>query len=118
MATSPIGVEPFDRERVSAIFDWGNSLVGDWLCDVAWLAFFAPWHPGLRALDVVREARERGGAAGLDLAGFDERLQACWLHIGLDGQRYSASIGSWADLESTARRTLQFAAEGFDRGGP
>lgn len=143
MASSPTGVEPFDRAyerlreladalpderhlihsdllhgnvlvddgQVTAIFDWGNALYGDWLYDVAWIAFFSPWHPGLRALEVVREARARGGAGGLDLAGFEERLLACSLHIGLDGQVYSASIESSGELKETARRTLEFAAD-------
>jgi len=66
---------------VSAVFDWGNSLVGDWLYDVAWLVFWSPWHPGLDADFVVSETRRRCAETGADVESFDERLRCCQLHI-------------------------------------
>ncbi len=32
-------------DRVSAVLDWGCSMYGDFLYDVAWLSFWSPWFP-------------------------------------------------------------------------
>ena len=34
-------------DRISAVFDWGCSLYGDHLYDLAWFEFWAPWLPQL-----------------------------------------------------------------------
>ena len=34
-----------DGTRIEAVFDWGCSAYGDFLYDVAWFTFWAPWHP-------------------------------------------------------------------------
>jgi hypothetical protein len=40
---------------------------------------------------------------------FKERLRACMIHIGLDGQSYQAFVGRWDDVAETARWTLEIA---------
>ncbi len=91
---------------VSAVFDWGNSLVGDWLYDVAWLVFWSPWHPGLDADHVVTETRRRCAETGVDLQNFDERLRCCQLHIALDSMAYLASREDETNLSGTIKRLL------------
>ena len=91
---------------VSAVFDWGNSLVGDWLYDVAWLVFWSPWHPGLDADFVVSETRRRCAETGADVESFDERLRCCQLHIALDSMAYLGFRRDEMNLSGTIKRLL------------
>jgi hygromycin-B 4-O-kinase len=94
-------------DRISAVFDWGCTLVGDFLYDVAWLTFWAPWYPGLGAIDLRKEALGHFETIGLDVADFDARLRAYEVHIGLGGQAYQALTDRWDDFGATARRVRQ-----------
>jgi hygromycin-B 4-O-kinase len=96
-------------DRVSAVFDWGCSLYGDFLYDLAWFAFWSPWYPAWRAIDFRAEAARHFAAIGLEVPHFDERHRCCQIHIGLDGQRYQALVGDWENLEPTTQRTLAVA---------
>jgi hygromycin-B 4-O-kinase len=91
---------------VSAVFDWGNSLVGDSLYDVAWLVFWSPWHPGLDADFIVSETRRRCAETGVDVENFDERLRCCQLHIALDSMAYNAFRRDEVNLSGTIDRLL------------
>ena len=51
-------------DRVTGVFDWGCTLYGDFLYDVAWLTFWSPWYPGLDAIDVRAEALAHFAATG------------------------------------------------------
>ncbi len=95
--------------RITGVFDWGSSIYGDFVYDVAWLAFWAPWHAHWGAIDFAAEARHHYAEIGLDVPALDDRLRACQMAIGLDGQAYQARFGLHADLERTARRTLDVA---------
>ena len=92
--------------RISAIFDWGNALIGDPLYDIAWLIFWSPWYPGMDAAYIRQAAAERFGGAA-----FAERLRCYQLHIALDGLQYQAFAGLHEDLAATVRRTLQLLRE-------
>jgi hygromycin-B 4-O-kinase len=96
----------FVEDAVSAVLDWGNSLVGDWLYEVAWLVFWSPWHPGLDVDFVLSETRRRCAEAGVGLENFDERLRCCQLHIGLDSMAYLAFRRDEANLRGTIERLL------------
>lgn len=91
--------------EITAVLDWGNSIAGDPLYDLAWLTFWAPWHPGLSSLDLRSLLRER-----FDDEGFDDRLRCYELHIGLDAQQYNAFTSRWDELARSAERTLELAA--------
>ena len=54
-----------EGDRVSGVFDWGCALYGDFLYDLAWLTFWAPWYPGLDALDLRAEALAHYADIGL-----------------------------------------------------
>lgn len=41
-----------DLSRITAVFSWKCSGRGDALFDLAWLTFWAPWYPGIAALDL------------------------------------------------------------------
>jgi hygromycin-B 4-O-kinase len=98
-----------DGDRISAVFDWGCSRYGDFLYDIAWFAFWAPWFPAWLGINFGEEAARHYAAIGLEVPNFDERLRCCQVHIGLDGQRYQAFVGDWDNLEITAQRTLLVA---------
>jgi hygromycin-B 4-O-kinase len=99
-------------DRITAVIDWGCSMYGDFLYDVAWFAFWAPWYPAWQGIDFAREAARHYESIGLDVPHFEERLRCCQIHIGLMGQAYSAFKGRWADVDATARRTLEVAQHG------
>jgi aminoglycoside phosphotransferase (APT) family kinase protein len=85
-------------DRVTAFLDWGTSIVGDPLYDVAMLLFCAPFHAGLKThTDVIRvEATRRFGTD------VDERLRASMLHIGIAAMQYQAFAGHTDFLRMTA----------------
>ncbi|MDA0366201.1 MAG: aminoglycoside phosphotransferase family protein [Chloroflexi bacterium] len=93
---------------VSAVLDWGNAMYGDFLYDVAWLHFWSPWFPQWAGIDFVATARRHFAAVGVDVPDFEVRLRACLVHIGLDGQAYSAFKGRGDEVEATSRRTVGF----------
>jgi hygromycin-B 4-O-kinase len=93
-------------DRISAVLDWGSSLYGDFLFDVAWLTFWQPWYPAWREIDFRQEAAQHYAAIGLDVPNFEARLRCYEVAIGLDNQAYSAYKGHWEQLAAVAQRTL------------
>jgi hygromycin-B 4-O-kinase len=97
-----------DGSRLTAVFDWGCYSLGDFLYEVAWFTFWAPWHAGLAAIDVRSAVRGHYQAAGLDVPRFDERLRCYELHIGLTHLAYCTFTSDPArHLPSIARRTRE-----------
>jgi hygromycin-B 4-O-kinase len=98
-------------DRISAVIDWGCGMYGDFLYDLSWLLFWAPWYPAWQGIDFQREAERHYTAIGLEVPNFEERLRCYQVHIGLAGQAYNAYKGEerWTDLEATAQRTLTVA---------
>jgi len=41
-----------DWSRVTGVFSWKCSVLGDFLFDVAWCTFWSAWHPGIAAIDL------------------------------------------------------------------
>lgn len=101
--------------RVSAVFDWGNSLVGDWLYEVAWLVFWSPWHPGLDADLVLSETRRRCAEEGDEVENFEERMRCCQLHIALDSMAYLAFRRDESNLGGTIERLLHLLDSPIER---
>jgi hygromycin-B 4-O-kinase len=96
-----------DASRLEAVFDWGCSLAGDFLYEVAWLTFWAPWYPALEALDFRQVIQEHYQSIGLAVEHFDERLSCYELQIGLEHIAYAAFTGRDDPQQAIARRTLQ-----------
>jgi hygromycin-B 4-O-kinase len=93
-----------DGGRITGVLDWGCSIYGDPLYDLAWFEFWEPWHPNL-AVELLRyELVQRWEDAGYKPENQESRLHACHLHIGLDHLAYNAFLGDWAALEATAVR--------------
>jgi hygromycin-B 4-O-kinase len=95
--------------RISAVIDWGCAMYGDFLYDLAWFAFWAPWYAAWRGIDFRSEATRHYVSIGLTVPRFEERLTCCQIHIGLAAQAYNAFKERWDALEETARRTIEVA---------
>ena len=93
-----------DARQLTAVFDWSCQRRGDFLYDIAWLTFWAPWHPGLAAVDVRTAALDHYKATGVPVPRFDERLSCYELHIGLEHLAYNAFTHDDAELQAVARR--------------
>jgi hygromycin-B 4-O-kinase len=96
-----------DASRLEAVFDWGCSLAGDFVYEVAWLTFWAPWYPALEAIDFRRAVEAHYAAVGLGVENFEERLTCYELHIGLEHIAYATFTGRNDHLGAIAGRTAQ-----------
>jgi aminoglycoside phosphotransferase (APT) family kinase protein len=96
-----------DGSRLEAVFDWGCSIAGDFLYEVAWLTFWAPWFPGLAAVDIRAAVLAHYGALNLAVPFFDERLRCYELHVGLLHLAYSTFTGRHDERNAIAERTSQ-----------
>ena len=93
-----------DGDRISGIFDWGCSLYGDHLYDLAWFEFWAPWHPELDVPFLRSHLEQRWREVGYVAHNLEARLLACHLHIGLDHLGYNAYRADWEAVSATAER--------------
>ena len=96
-----------DGDRISAFLDWGSSLYGDFLYDIAKLVFYQPWFPAWRNIDFAAEARAHYDAIGLAVPHFTERLTCYALVIGIGDMAYSAFRKRWEQVALKAARTLE-----------
>ena len=96
-----------DGDRISAFLDWGSSLYGDFLYDIAKLVFYQPWFPAWRNIDFAAEARAHYDAIGLAVPHFSERLTCYALRIGIGDMAYSAFRKRWEQVALKAARTLE-----------
>ena len=102
-----------DGSRLTAVFDWGCYGLGDFLYEVAWFTFWAPWHAGLAAIDFRSAILRHYQAGGLDVPRFDERLRCYELHVGLTHLAYCTFTGDpGRHLPSIARRTREILGSG------
>lgn len=97
-----------DGTEVVAVFDWGCSLYGDFLFDVAWLNFWVPWYACMGSTDLLAQVRDHLDDTGVAVPAFDERIRACSLQIGLHNLAYNAHVNDWATLAQVATRLRTF----------
>jgi hygromycin-B 4-O-kinase len=90
--------------HITGIFDWGCSIYGDHLYELAWFDFWSPWYPELDMKLLHSELEQRWREAGYSPQNKKERLAACYLHIGLDHLGYNAFQGDWANVIASAER--------------
>lgn len=88
--------------RVSAVFDWGNSLAGDPLYDIAWIVYCIPWFPTIDREHVLNLARRCFPDDDVD-----RLLPLYELHIAVASLQYMAFADDVAGLESTPDRIAQ-----------
>ena len=100
------------QDRITAVLDWGSSMYGDFVYDVAWLTFWQPWYPAWRDIDFRSAAERHYAAIGVEVPHFAERLRCYELFIGMDGLAYKAFRSRWAELEETAQHLVALATAG------
>ncbi len=88
----------------SAFLDWGCALAGDFLYDVAWLAYCQTWYPAWNGVDIIAAAKAHFDKIELPVPEFERRMEACLMHIGLGNLQYTAFAERWADLEDAIKR--------------
>lgn len=93
-----------EGERITGIFDWGCSVYGDHLYELAWFEFWAPWYPQLDIAYLRAALAAHWQRIGYAPPNQANRLAACYLHIGLDHLAYNAHLGDWPTLLATAER--------------
>lgn len=93
--------------QLEAIFDWGCTMAGDFLYEIAWLTFWAPWYPALGAIDIRRAVAEHYATIGLVVENFDQRLTCYELQIGLEHIAYATFTSRDEDRETITERTLR-----------
>lgn len=93
-------------DRITAVFDWGNSLAGDPLYDVALLLNDAEDHPAIDPAQVWALARARFAEPFVD-----ERIRAYRLHNLLGNVQYEAYEQHWERLDEMVRRVDALLAE-------
>lgn len=96
-----------DATRLEAVFDWGCSLAGDFLYEIAWLTFWAPWHPAIHTLSLRQAVPEYYASMGIQIENCEQRLSCYELHIGLEHIAYCAFSSRPDDLEAVTQATAQ-----------
>jgi len=96
--------------RILGIFDWGCSMYGDSLYDLAWFEFWAPWHPNLDVGHLRSAVEASWEQHGYLPEHHEQRRLACLLHIGLDHLAYNAHLDDWDVFDQVRDRLDAFAA--------
>lgn len=92
------------------LLDWGASIYGDFLYDVALLTFWWPWYADRwGGIDIRAEVEHHHRDTGQAIASFAERLRCCELDIGVSHIAFQASREQWKSCAWTARRTMDLA---------
>ena len=96
--------------RVTSLFDWGCSIYGDFVYELATFVFWSPWYTAIEQIDIVSMALDHYGDMGLEVPNFSDRLRCCSLHIGLVHLGYNAFLGDLDTLRLTDERMSDFLA--------
>ncbi|MFN8488052.1 MAG: aminoglycoside phosphotransferase family protein [Caldilineaceae bacterium] len=98
------------EDKISGVFDWGCSLYGDHLYELAWFEFWSPWYPELDVVALRAALEQRWREIGYTPTDQAARLVTAYLHIGLDHLAYHAYIGDAENLLGTAARMRALVA--------
>lgn len=93
--------------RVTGIFDWGCSVIGDHVYEIAGPEFYAPHFTELDIAALSAELDRRWIDAGIDLSHLAERRTAAHLHVALVHFAYNAYLEDWDMLTATVDRTRE-----------
>ncbi len=96
-------------QQLSGVFDWGCSLYGDHLYDLAWLEFWSPWYPEMNLAPLKEVLRRLWFENGYAPKNLEARLLASYLHIGLSHIAYNVYRDGASDLSSTVKRMQRLA---------
>jgi hygromycin-B 4-O-kinase len=93
---------------ISAVLDWGSSMYGDALYDVAWIMYCEFWYPEFMKIKLSERLLQYVSAQPDVGENIEERLLAYKLHIGLGSIAYNAYQKQWDGLQVAIDRTRSF----------
>jgi hygromycin-B 4-O-kinase len=96
-----------EDNEISVVIDWGNSMYGDFLYDIALLIYYWSWFPRWEDIDIKKTVVDHYASIGLEVPDIEKRLLCYQIHIGLDGIKYSAFTGNQEHLEQKTEQTLK-----------
>lgn len=77
------------NDQVVGVIDWGCSLYGDFLYDLAMFDLWQFYYPSMEGIDWKGEAKQYFAGAKVDMTNFAERLKCYQCHLALDAIKYS-----------------------------
>ncbi len=95
----------YDATRLEAVFDWGCSLAGDFVYEIAWFTFWSLWHPAIQTLNLRQAVPEYYRSIGLNVENFEQRLTCYELQIGLEHIAYCIFSNRPDDLVAVTQAT-------------
>lgn len=99
-----------EGHEISAVIDWGCSVYGDFLYDLAWFSYWTSWYPNMKRIDWEAEAEKYFSSIGVTIPNFKERLLCYKIHIGLNAQSGNAYTGRWDELKRNTEQTLELVS--------
>ncbi len=93
--------------KIEVVIDWGNSMYGDFLYDIAWLLYWWPWYPAWGDINIKQCILDHYESIELYVPDIEERLLCYQIHIGLDAQKYNAFTQRWDELKQNTVQTLK-----------
>jgi hygromycin-B 4-O-kinase len=92
------------------MLDWGASIYGDFLYDMALLTIWWPFYASRwRAIDIRAEIARHYAEIGLHIPAFAERMRCYELDIATSHIAFQAERGMLHEATWTARRTAELA---------
>jgi hygromycin-B 4-O-kinase len=100
-----------EGDQITGVFDWGCSVYGDHLYDLALFEFWSPWQSQLDVVALRTAIERRWAELGYTPENKASRLKACYLHIGLEHLAYNAQLGNWKTLLEITQRMRALVPE-------
>ena len=80
------------KRKINAVLDWGCSMFGDPLYDLAIFDFFEPWFPAFNHVNLIPKMRQSFLEQSPDNRhNFEERMVACQIHLTLGNIKFCVS---------------------------
>ena len=87
-----------NNHQIAGVIDWGCSLYGDFLYDLAMFDLWQFYYPSMAGIDFKQSAINYFQNHGLELKNFAERLKCYQCHLALDAIKYCSYKDNDKDL--------------------
>ena len=96
-----------DRDKISGVLDWANSMYGDYLYDAAWLLYCQPRYTTWPDVDLAGALRRHWEAGGSIPDNLEARLLCYQIDVGLGAQSGNAYKEDWDELKLNTDQTMK-----------
>lgn len=86
------------ENKITGVIDWGCSLYGDFLYDLAMFDLWSFYYPSMEGIDWKAETKKYFEDIAVDMTHFDQRLKCYQCHLALDAIKYTAFKNNEKDL--------------------